>query len=159
LNLHPEASPYGPGITNGNLKHIVMNFFFVHRLLDPPFQETSKVPRNGGILPKTMMANPLVQVNPNRSSIDFFNQKSKGDSHVTQVEVLEHVILRTGDCRMTINGGSIQIRSHGGPTLDMLVTPVIALGGGEDGIPRIAEGTKRRDVRVTDVDITSSCEL
>jgi hypothetical protein len=51
---------------------------------------------------------------------------------------------------------SIQIRSHGGPLLDAFVTPIIALGSGEDGTPRIAEGIKRNNVRVMD---SRHCEV
>jgi hypothetical protein len=49
-----------------------------------------------------------------------------------------------------IDGGSIRIRSNGRPPLDALVTPVIALGSGEDGTPRITKGIKGNDEGITD---------
>jgi hypothetical protein len=60
----PEASPYRTSIANGNFQHLIKNLLLVHRLLNPPLQETSKVPFDGGIDKEAVATNPLVCHDP-----------------------------------------------------------------------------------------------
>jgi hypothetical protein len=73
-----------------------------------------------------------------------------GNPQISHVDVLEHIIPWIRDCRLTIDGGGVGIWSHRRAPLDMLETPVIALGGGKDSSQGIAQGVERNDVRGRD---------
>jgi hypothetical protein len=63
-NLGPEASPYGTSVANGNFQRLVKDLLLIHRLLNPPLQETSKVPFDGGVNKEAVATDPLVRHDP-----------------------------------------------------------------------------------------------
>jgi hypothetical protein len=60
----PEASPYGTSVADGNLECLIEHFLLVYRFLNPPLQETSKVPFDGGIDKEVVTTDLLVHHNP-----------------------------------------------------------------------------------------------
>jgi hypothetical protein len=96
------------------------------------------------------VTDPLVRQDPMEYRQLGINSQKVTHPHIAHIDVLKHIISRVRDCQPTIDGGRVGIRRHSRAPLDMLETPVIALGGGEESAQGIPQGIEGNDVRGRD---------
>ena len=78
------------------------------------------------------------------------SSKKARHPHVTQVDVLKHIIHRITKSRPTIDGSRIRVGSDGRALLDVFKTLVIMLSSSKDSPQRIPQGIERDDIRSGD---------